>query len=195
MKIGIFGGSFNPVHTGHMMVANYCAQFCGLDKVWLMVSPQNPLKEGVEMVSESQRLEMCNIAARFCNNVECSDFEFGLKRPSYTYLTLSELRKQFPKHQFSLIIGADNWALFNRWRDYEKIISEFSVIIYPRPGYKVENIPDGDITVISDLEAPVALISSTFVRKVLAKGANPNYFIPICVAEYIKNNHLYEPEM
>ena len=135
MRIGVYCGSFDPIHTGHAMVANYLAQYGGLDEVWLMVSRHNPLKVGRDPASEPHRLAMVKFVAEGCSRVVASDFEFSLPVPSYTYVTLCRLRERFPQHKFVLIIGSDNWHNFNRWRDSESILREFGLIVYPRPGY------------------------------------------------------------
>lgn len=190
MKIGIFSGSFDPIHVGHAMVANFLSQYCGLDAVWLMPSPINPLKQGTTPVSESLRLEMCRIVAAKCTSVGVSDFEFNLPKPSYTWRTLCELRDTFPEHEFSLVIGSDNWLVFDRWRNYEDILRHFNIIIYPRPGYEVAGELPLNVKLLK--EAPQALISSTFVRKGIQEGKNMNFFLDPAVTEFIKANKLYE---
>ncbi len=172
------------------MVASYAAQFAGLDEVWLMPSPLNPLKAGAPPAPESIRLEMCRLVADGCSGVKVSDFEFALPRPSYTYRTLTCLREAFPGHEFFLIIGSDNWLTFDRWRNHREITEEFRIIIYPRPGYPVATPLPDSITLLA--EAPQALISSTFVREGLAEGKNMNYFVPLRVVEYIKSHKLYD---
>ncbi|MDE6339986.1 MAG: nicotinate-nicotinamide nucleotide adenylyltransferase, partial [Muribaculaceae bacterium] len=123
MNIGIFGGSFDPIHTGHAIIANYASQWEALDEVWLMVSPQNPLKEDNTLSSEDMRCEMAEIVAKDCANVRVSRFEQKLPKPSYSYRTLSLLREKYPEHTFTLIIGSDNWQEFPRWRANDRIIS------------------------------------------------------------------------
>lgn len=191
MRIGIYSGSFDPIHTGHAMVANYVAQWGGVDEVWLMVSRLNPLKEGHNPVADHHRLSMASLVSEGCRHVNVSDFELSLPLPSYTYVTLCKLREKYPQHEFVLIIGSDNWHSLDKWRDPDKIISEFGLIVYPRPGYDMPDVlPDGVIP-IGD-EAPVAFISSTFVRNAVAEGGNVNYFVPCGVAEYIRVNNLYK---
>ncbi len=189
MKIGIFSGSFDPIHTGHAMVANYTAQSGLVDRVWLMVSRINPLKCSTPPADSSERLEMARLVGSGCRGVEVSDFELHLPSPSYTYKTLCELRKAYPMHSFLLIIGSDNWLEFNRWKDPEKIISEFGILIYERPGYPVpEALPPG-VEMIKG--APLALISSTFVRESIKENKNINFFVPEKVVDYITNKGLY----
>lgn len=190
MKIGVFGGSFDPIHSGHAMVANYAAQWLGLDEVWLMVSPLNPLKQDSLPASDIHRLRMAEIVADKCAGVTVSDFEFVLPKPSYTARTLRELQKAYPQHEFLLIIGSDNWLEFDKWKDTDMILSNFEIIIYPRPGYDVDEntLPKG-VTLAE--EAPQALISSSFVRKSVKERKNLNFFLPPEVFEYIKDKKLY----
>lgn len=190
MRIGIFSGSFDPVHTGHAMIANYASQWSDLDEVWIVVSPLNPLKKGSHPAPDSDRLAMASLVAAKCDGVRVSDFEFSLPIPSYTYNTLVCLRERFPEHEFSLIIGSDNWLQFDKWRDSEKIVRDFSIYIYPRPGYDIckEDMPLG-VTVMD--AAPRALISSSFVRDSVKEGKNLNYFLPGEVFDYILKHRLY----
>lgn len=193
MNIGIYSGSFDPIHTGHAMVASFCAQWGGLDEVWLMVSQQNPLKEGRRPADGHHRLEMARLVATLCRNVRASGFELELPPgPSYTYETLCRLRDQYPDHTFRLIIGSDNWVDFGRWRNAHKIISEFGILVYPRPGFAVPHDVKEGVTVLPD--GPTAHISSSFVRKALAEGADINFFVPVPVAAYIRENNLYGRE-
>lgn len=192
MKIGIYSGSFDPIHTGHAMVANYCAQWGGVDEVWLMVSRLNPLKEGSQPEEDLHRLHMAKLVANMCRGVKASGFELTLPLPSYTYVTLCKLREKYPEHTFTLIVGSDNWANFGRWRDAHKIIREFGLLIYPRPGYEPPLDPPQGVEVLGN--GPTAHVSSTFVRKSVAQGANINFFVPAVVAEYIKQHNLYTNE-
>lgn len=190
MKIGIYSGSFDPIHTGHAMVASYCAQWGDLDEVWLMVSQLNPLKEGREPIAGYHRLNMAKLVADLCRNVKASDFELEMPPgPSYTYETLCRLREKYPEHSFCLIIGSDNWVDFGRWRNAHKIISDFGILVYPRPGFAVPHNTKHGVTVLP--EGPTAYISSSFVRKALAEHADINFFVPVPVAKYIHDHHLY----
>lgn len=190
MVVGIYSGSFDPIHTGHAMVANYCAQWAGVDEVWLVVSRLNPLKEGATPAADIHRLQMAKIVAESCAGVIASDYELHLELPSYTYTTLCSLREAYPEHEFKLIIGSDNWANFGRWRDAHKIIREFGILIYPRPGFEIPHNPPEGVEVIGN--GPTAFISSTFVREAVKNGRNINYFVPPLVAKYIADNNLYQ---
>lgn len=189
MTIGILGGSFNPVHIGHLMLASYLQQFAGLDEVWLTLSPLNPLKVGSdELIPDLTRLKMLEMAIGKTKGLNVCDYELSMPRPSYTINTLRYLAKRYPRRNFKLIIGSDNWKIFDQWKDHDAILSEFGVIVYPRPGYPVGNIYEDGVDVVN---APMADISSTFIRKAIAKGKDMNYFLPAGVYDYIINNNLY----
>lgn len=190
MTIGIYSGSFDPIHTGHAMVANFAAQWGGLDEVWLMVSRLNPLKYGMPPTDDVHRMRMTELVAKNCENVRASDFELSLPLPSYTYVTLCKLREKYPEHRFKLIIGSDNWLNLGRWRDADKIINEFGLVIYPRPGYEPPMSPPPGVEVLS--KGPTAHVSSSFVRNMVAMGGNINYYVPLAVADYIRRYNLYK---
>lgn len=172
MKVGIFGGSFDPIHMGHVNLAKYVLSHTDLDEVWLMVSPRNPLKDHGPVATDEQRLAMARLAVEDIPGIKVSDFEFSLPIPSYTYLTLTRLREAYPDIDFRLIIGGDNWADFDRWRNPEEILTEFGVIVYPRPGENLK-IPSHNSQCTSHnvtlLEgAPKMPISSTQIRTLLS---------------------------
>ncbi len=182
------GGSFNPVHTGHLMVANYLRQVAGLDEVWLSLSPANPLKPDAHPVDDAQRLEMLTTALAGSTGLRAIDTELSLPRPSYTLRLLETLSSQYPDYHFKLIIGSDNWQLFDRWRDPETILDKYGVIIYPRPGYDIDEPSDSRAQLV---KAPTVDISSTFIRDSIARGIDMNYFLPLSVYNYIKQHNLY----
>lgn len=188
--IGILGGSFNPVHIGHMMLASYLSQFGHLDAVWLTLSPLNPLKAGsTELIPDIQRLKMLQIATAEAENVGVCDIELSMPRPSFTIDTLRLLARRYPRRRFKLIIGSDNWRIFDKWRESEAILDEFGVVVYPRPGYEIDNnIYESRAEFVN---APVNNLSSTFVRHALAKGGDMNFFLPPGVYRYILDNGLY----
>ena len=189
MKIGILGGSFNPVHIGHLMLASFVKQFGGFDEVWLMLSPLNPLKVGsADLIPDVMRLKMLDIAIGNFPGIKVNDIELSMPRPSYTINTLRYLSKRYPRHQFKLIIGADNWKVFDQWKDSDIILDKWGVLIYPRPGYPIGQVFVDGAEVI---KAPIADISSTFLRKALARGKDMTYFLPAGVYDYIKENKLY----
>lgn len=190
--IGFYGGSFNPVHTGHLILADYMAQFAGLDEVWLSVSPLNPLKAGEERpVDDDDRLAMLRLAIGDNPQLKISTIELSMPLPTYTIDTLREISRLQPDAKFSLIIGSDNWKLFDRWRCPEEIVERFSPIIYPRPGYEVDarTLPQG-VTLLE--KAPLLDISSTFIRGAIASGHNMEYFVTSRVWNYIVKHSLYK---
>lgn len=190
MTTGIFGGSFNPIHTGHAVLLSWLARNAGLDRIWIMVSPQNPLKDGNSNVADTHRLRMAEMVASRIEGITTSAFEFTLPRPSYTYATLRALQEKFPDDEFALIIGADNWLLFDRWRNHEEILARHRIIIYPRRGYDIDaaSLPHG-VTYLA--EAPMIEISSTEVRRLLTEGGNPSFLLPDEVLAFILHHNLY----
>ncbi|MDE6371448.1 MAG: nicotinate-nucleotide adenylyltransferase [Duncaniella sp.] len=193
MKIGIFGGSFNPIHIGHVMLASYLRQYEGFDEIWLMLSPLNPLKvNSNDMIPDVTRLAMLDIALKDAPGLKVSDVELSMPRPSYTINTLKYLSKRYPRHSFKVIIGADNWKIFSQWRNSQTIIDDYGVVVYPRPGYQLGPVYDDNVDVI--VGAPIADISSTWVRKAISRGKDLNFFLPPGVFEYIKQNKLYVPQ-
>ncbi|MDE6296247.1 MAG: nicotinate-nucleotide adenylyltransferase [Muribaculaceae bacterium] len=189
MNIVVFGGSFNPVHTGHAMMASVVASLNDVDEVWMMVSPQNPLKISKELMDENDRFRLVKMVADISNSVVASDFEFTLSRPSYTYKTLKALKENFPEHNFKLLIGSDNWKDFNLWRDTDKIIKEFGVIIYQRPDVPVSGpFPEG-VRLLDNV--PMMLISSTYIREALKQGRDVRFMVPDIIYDELKNIHDY----
>ena len=189
-RIGIFGGSFNPIHNGHAIIASYIMQHGGLDQLWLMVSPQNPLKQPHEMAGELHRLRMTEMVSHRIDGVETSAFEFTMPRPSYTIDTLHALQDKFPDDEFWLVIGADNWAVWDRWRSHDEIIQQFHVLIYPRLGYEV-SIPDTLTDRVRLVNAPIIELSSTTVRELLSHGQSIAFYVPADVEQYIVKHQLY----
>ena len=190
MKIGIYGGSFDPIHSGHAIVANFVAQCNLVDEVWIMVSRKNPMKAHDTVASDSQRLEMAELVAKECKNVKVTDVEMSMPIPSYTYDTLLELKKRFPDNDFVIIIGSDSLKNFHNWKQSERILKEFGVLVYPRPGYEMPSCQPEGMTFISG--APEFGISSSLIREYVASGWNINYFVPVDVSHYIINHKLYK---
>lgn len=191
MKIGIFSGSFNPIHIGHMVLANFITEFTDIDEVWFLVTPQNPLKEDTFLLDEDIRFEMTKEALANFPKLKASDFEFSLPKPSYTVHTLETLSKAYPENSFSLIIGADNWESFDRWRDFEGILEQYRIYVYPRLGYRIsisKKLKDS----VEALNSPIIEISSTFIREGLTKGKDMQAFLPESVYLYIKERGLYQ---
>lgn len=189
-KIGIFGGSFNPIHVGHALIASYIVENSDIDTLWLMVSPQNPLKENSSLASDYHRLRMTELVSRRIENVITSAFEFDLPKPSYTIDTLNALQAKFPDDEFYLVIGADNWCVFDRWKAGEEILTKHRVLIYPRRGYDIV-IPEKYSDRVSVVEAPLIEVSSTQVRERLSQLKSVSFYVPEAVERYIIENNLY----
>lgn len=190
MKIGLFFGSFNPVHTGHLLIADYFIGFGGLDRVWFVCSPQNPFKAGDEMVSEAERLAMISLAIGDDPRFEASDIEFTMSRPSYTANTLRYLREHCRGDQFFPIIGGDNLQSFHLWKDYNEILEHHQILVYRRAGYHdnplLSNHPS-----IRVFEVPLLNISSTYIRETVQAGKSIRYLVPEKVETYIQEHALY----
>lgn len=191
LKTGIFSGSFNPIHVGHMALANYLCEYEGLDEVWFLVSPQNPLKTQSELWSDELRLHLVKLAIDDYPHFRASDFEFHLPRPSYSVHTLEKLRQSYPEREFQLIIGADNWACFDRWFQPERIIAENQILIYPRPGFPIEK--DKLPKTVRLVDSPLFEISSTFIRQALSEGKDIRYFLHPEVWKYIASHSNSHP--
>ena len=189
--VGILGGSFNPIHMGHLMMAQYLTQWKYVDKVWLTLSPLNPLKEAAGLIPDMKRLAMITIATKGAVDIETCDIELSMPRPSYTIDTLDLLSKRYKNKRFKLVIGSDNWRIFNKWRDHERILDEYGVIVYPRQGYPIDSVYVDGLEVV---ESPTVNISSTFVRDAIVRGRDMSYFVPQGVYKYIKGNRLYLPQ-
>ncbi|MCC8155564.1 MAG: nicotinate-nucleotide adenylyltransferase [Tannerellaceae bacterium] len=181
IKTGIFSGSFNPIHIGHLALANWLCEYEELDEVWFVVTPQNPLKEKNDLLDNNKRLIMVKAAIDGYPHFKASDFEFHLPVPSYTIDTLQALEKAYPDHQFQLIIGADNWNLIKRWKDYRKLLTTYPVLVYPRLNYKI-NIPE-QYPLVKKVNAPIIEISSTFIRESVGAGKDIRFFLPEPVRE------------
>ncbi|HRF68337.1 MAG TPA: nicotinate (nicotinamide) nucleotide adenylyltransferase [Muribaculum sp.] len=186
--IGVLGGSFNPIHSGHLMLASYIAQYGPVDRVWLVLSPRSPFKSDKMLALDSHRFAMLEIACGLSSVIDSCDIELSLPRPSYTITTLRTLATRYPDKSFRLIIGSDNWGGFSGWRDSEAILDEFGLMIYPRPGYELGDIDDPRVI---QIKAPVIELSSSFVREGISEGKDMNFFLPSQVYEYIINNKLY----
>src|ERR1043166_5303435 len=163
MKIGLFFGSFNPIHCGHMMIAGYMAEFTDLEQVWFVVSPHNPLKQKHTLLQDYHRLALVRTAIADHRKLKASDIEFKLPKPSYTIHTLTYLQEKFPAHQFVLLLGSDNLVTFHKWKNYEQILEHYELYIYPRKestGEELSNHPK-----VKLFPAPLVELSSTFIRE------------------------------
>ena len=184
-RIGIYSGSFNPIHIGHLALANYLCEFEGLDEVWFLVTPHNPLKAQEGLMEDNLRLQLVKAAVAEYPRFRASDFEFHLPKPSYTIHTLEALKQKYPDMVFTLIVGADNWVCFDRWFEAKRIVDEFNLMIYPRPGYAVEreSLPP-HVTLV---DAPNIEVSSTFIRQAMAEGRDVRYFLHPAVYRLLIN--------
>lgn len=189
MHVGLFFGSFNPVHIGHLALANYMLCYTPMEQVWFVVSPHNPLKNKASLLSQNDRLHLVNLALDFHPKIKASNIEFDLPQPSYTVNTLAHLKEKFPSHTFSLIMGRDNLQTFDKWKNYEEILKHHEIYVYPRIGNlpsKFDTHPKVHLT-----EAPIIEISSTFIRKALKEKKNIQYFLHPKVWEYVDEMNLY----
>lgn len=190
MNIGIYSGSFNPIHLGHTGLAGYILRHSNLDEVWLMVSPNNPLKEESDLWDEKFRLKLAKIATNHIPGVTASDFEFNLPRPSYTVETLRQLSDRYPQHSFSLIIGSDNMTIFHKWREYEYILGHYPILVYPRKGDDMEYLKKKYPNIHIVENAPLFEISSTMIRQKLKAGESVAEWVDKEVNEILEKEYL-----
>lgn len=188
--IGLFFGSFNPIHTGHLIIANYMANYTDLDEVWLVVSPHNPLKQKDTLINMYDRLEMVNLALDHAEHVRSSTIEFSLPQPSYTIDTLIHLKEKHPAMDFALIMGSDNLLSLKKWKNYEIILRDYRILVYPRPDYPVSTDLENHSSV-TITNTPLMEFSSTFIRNAVKKGKNIRYFVPDSVLAFIESKGLY----
>jgi len=189
MKIGLFFGSFNPVHNGHLIIANYVCETTELEKTWLVVSPQNPLKQKETLLREYDRLHLINLAIEDNKNLKASNIEFKLPKPSYTIDTLTYLQEKYPQHEFSLIMGSDNLETLHKWKNYELILQHYPIYVYNRRG--TDTNPFLKKKKVYFLDFPFLDISATFIRENLKNGVSMQYFLPEPVWKYIDEMKLY----
>ena len=188
-KIGIYSGSFNPIHHAHVMLANYLVEFSDLDELWFVVSPQNPLKKTEDLLDDDERLKMVQLALGDDARFKVSDVEMHLPTPSYTINTLRTLSAQFPDDHFILICGMDSLQNLPRWRDYQHILDDFGLIVFPRKGYVGgELVRHPNVTVV---ETPVLEISSTFIRNCVKEGRDVRHFMPEKAFRYMDEMGFY----
>ncbi len=189
-KVGLYFGSYNPVHIGHMVIANYMVEFTNIDQLWFVVSPQNPHKTKENLLDDYQRLELVNRAIAGDSRFRTSNIEFALPKPSYTINTLAYLHEKFPNHQFSIIMGSDNLESFHKWKNYQLILDNYGIIIYPRPGFDESKIMQHpNISIASN--APLMEISSSFIRESLKTGKDVRHFMPQKSWEYLDEMNFY----
>ena len=193
MKIGLYFGTFNPIHVGHLIIANHMAEHSDLDQIWMVVTPHNPNKQKNTLLDDYQRLHLVNLATEDYPKIKPSDIEFKLPQPNYTVNTLAHLKDKFPKHEFSLIMGEDNLNSLHKWKNYEYILENHDIYIYPR----ISELTDDETSSvlshprIHKIDAPIVEISSTFIRESIKNKNNIRPLLPEKVWEYVDHNNFY----
>lgn len=189
ISIGIFGGSFNPIHKGHVALAAAIRKAMGLDEVWMMVTPQNPWKSQDGLLDDDKRLQLAQVAVEGIEGLVASDYEFHLPRPSYTWDTLQALSVDFPDRRFTLVVGGDNWAKFNQWYEHDKILANYDIVVYPRKGSRIrrDSLPAN----VKVLRTRLINVSSTEIRERIRQGEEIDSLVPAKVAEIIRRDGLY----
>lgn len=189
-RTALFFGSFNPIHVGHLIIANTMLQQDGIDEVWLVVSPQNPLKERGTLLADHHRLAMARRAVDDNYRLRVCDIEMNLPIPSYTVVTLATLQEKYPEREFCLIMGSDNLQTFNRWRNYEYILEHYRLMVYPRPG--TEHCPLASHPNVTMVDVPMMDISSSYIRQMIREGKDAQYLLTEPVYKYLTEMHFYE---
>lgn len=192
MKIGLYFGTFNPIHVGHMIIANHFAEHTDLDQIWMVVTPHNPLKQKSSLLDDYHRLHLVRLATEDYPKIKPSDVEFKLPQPNYTVNTLAHLMDKYPQHEFSLIMGEDNLKSFHKWKNYEYILEHHHIYIYPRVSEEAENVLLKDHPHIHPIAAPIVEISSTFIREQIKAKKNIRPLLPHLVWEYVDHNNFYK---
>lgn len=189
MKIGLYFGSFNPIHTGHLIIANHILNETELQRVWFVLSPQNPFKPSGSLLNEYDRLHFVQKAIEDDNRLRASNIEFSLPKPSYTSHTLSYLREKYPTHEFTIIMGSDSFQNLPKWKNAEAITENHPIIVYKRPGFEVTPIDGANVTV---MDAPLLEISATHIRECIQQGKSIKYLVPKTVEEEIEKSAFYK---
>ncbi len=190
LKVGLYFGSYNPIHIGHLAIANYMVEFTDIDQLWFVVSPQNPHKKKGNLLNDYQRLEMVHRAVQGDDRLRASNIEFQLPKPSYTVDTLAYLKDQHPNYHFVILMGSDNLESFHKWKNYETIIENFGVVVYPRPGFDRTKVQIDKNVIIAE-GAPLMEISSSFIRKAIKTGKDVRHFMPQKSWEYMEEMNFY----
>lgn len=189
MNIGLYFGSFNPIHQGHLIIASHILNETDLHKIWFVVSPQNPFKKSDTLLNEYHRLHLVQKAVEGDDRMKASDVEFNLPKPSYTAHTLSHLKDKYPQHRFSIIMGSDSFQNLPKWKNAEAIIRHYPILVYNRPGFEAKNTIDAEATI---LNAPLLDISATHIRQLIAQGKSIRYLVPEVVAVEIEAAGYYK---
>ncbi len=191
MKIGLFFGTFNPIHVGHLVIANHIVEYSDLDQVWFVVTPQSPFKTKNSILDNRQRFEMVYRATKDYQNLRPCDIEFHLPQPNYTIDTLTYIQEKYPEHEFSLIMGEDNLKSFHKWKNYELILNDHDIYVYPRHTEEPLKTKFEDHARIKKVDAPIMELSSTFIRKSRKEGKNVKAMLPESVWEYLDEMNFY----
>jgi nicotinate-nucleotide adenylyltransferase len=189
MKIGLFFGSFNPIHNGHLIIANHILNETELNRIWFIVSPQNPFKEAHSLLNSYDRLHLINKAIESDNRMKASDIEFNLPKPSYTSTTLAYLTEKYPEHEVSIIIGSDSFQNLGKWKNFEYIVNNYQIIIYKRPGFEVVNTLGAKINIMN---APLLEISATYIRELVKKNKSIKYLVPESIEQEVQHNRFFQ---
>ena len=190
-KVGLYFGSFNPIHIGHLAIANYLVEFTEIDQLWFVVSPQNPHKKKANLLDDYQRLELVHRAVDDDERLRASNIEFYLPKPSYTVDTLAYIKERHPNYQFVILMGTDNLENFHKWKNYETIVENYGVIVYPRPGFDKSKVQSNKNITITE-NAPLMEISSSFIRKAIQQGKNVRHFLPQKTWKYLEEMNFYK---
>ena len=191
MKIGLYFGTFNPIHVGHMIIANHMAEHSDLQQIWMVVTPHNPHKQKSTLLEDYQRLHLVNLATEDYTKIKATDIEFKLPQPNYTVNTLAHLKDKYPQHEFSLIMGEDNLKSFHKWKNYEFILENHDIYMYPRISTETETSDLINHPRIHKIDAPIVEISSTFIRESIKNKKNIRPLLPNNVWEYVDHNNFY----
>lgn len=189
-EIGLFFGSFNPVHVGHMIIANYMATNTDLDEVWMVVSPHNPLKAKKTLAKDYDRLHLVRLAIGDNQLLRASDVEFGLPKPSYTVDTLTYLQEKYEDYNFNLIMGGDNLASLHKWKNYEVLLRDYHIYVYQRPTYDLGELSTHEHVTI--LEAPLLQLSASYIRSCIREGKSIQYLVPDAVHHHLEETGIYQ---
>jgi len=192
MKIGLYFGTFNPIHVGHMIIANHMAEYSDLEQVWMVVTPHNPLKKKNTLLEDFKRMQLVALATEDFPKIKPSDIEFKLAQPNYTVNTLAHLQDKYPQHEFALIMGEDNLKSLHKWKNYEVILENYDLYVYPRISAELSELDLKNHPRVHKIDAPIVEISSTFIRENLKKKKNVQPLLPFKVWEFIDYNNLYK---